>query len=91
MTMEYRKLDAALAGAVEDVADPDQPCLSVLIQTDVTRPVLAVDTLERLGASPPGRRDGIATATLSARQVDELSNQGWVLRLMLSQQHNLLG
>lgn len=88
--MDHRKLDAALAAALEEPGDPAAPELAVFVHTD--HPLGAEETglMDRLGVSgaTPGRN--VFTATLSRRAIDELSEQPWVQSLRLSRKLRLL-
>jgi len=88
--MDYQKIDAALAAALNQVPDPEARVLSVFIHTTHPPGGAEVTFLERLGVrvDPNGRQ--IFTATLSARAVAELSDQPWVRYLKLSRRLRLL-
>jgi hypothetical protein len=87
--MNYQKLDATLAIALEDRPSPERstlavPLLTVFIHLAADLDAEAIATLEQLGVSPaqPGQ---ICTATLALPAIDHLSEQSWVRRLQLSQ------
>jgi hypothetical protein len=82
--MEYRKIDAPLASALEDVQEPEKPDLTVFIQT--THPPGSEEArfLEQLGVRGVAGGRQFFTATLSPRAVAELSDQPWVRSLKLS-------
>ncbi|QIR39467.1 hypothetical protein HCG51_24020 [Tolypothrix sp. PCC 7910] len=88
--MNYQKLDAALATALNDVSDPETPSLTVFIHT---KPILDSDAtavLENLNVAGviPGK--DTFTATLSANAIAQLSEQPWVQYLKLSQKLHLV-
>ena len=86
--MDYRKLDGALAAALEDVEDTEEPTLGVFIHT--SRPPDAVEAtfLKKLGITATSGRQ-VFTATLSTRSVAELSDQPWVSYLKFSRKLRL--
>jgi hypothetical protein len=86
---DHAKLDAALASALEDVPDPDARALPVFVEVSAELPAAGRSMLEELGAGEP--LGNVATATLSARQVGDLSDQPWVRYLRLSGRLRLLG
>ncbi len=83
--MNYRKLDAALAMALNSVQDPDERCLAVFIHTEPAPDAAAVAVLERLGVSGITRGRDVFSATLSVNAVSQLSDEPWVQYLKLSQ------
>jgi hypothetical protein len=87
--MNYQKLDAALAMAVSEVEDPQEPSLIVFIHTD-NLDAQAITFLNRLGIK--GVMDGtdIYTATVSSSTVSQLSQQSWVKSIKLSQKLRLV-
>ncbi len=87
--MEYGKLDGALAAALDDVQDPEEPILSVFIHTSRPPTVAEAAFLKGLGISTTSGRQ-VFTATLSTRSIAELSNQSWVSYLKLSRKLRLL-
>lgn len=88
--MDYRKLDAALAAALDDVQNPEERAFTIFIHTTHAIDTAQAAFLEGLGVS--GVRGGrqMFTATLSARAVAELSDQPWVQYLTLSRKLRLL-
>lgn len=86
---DHAKLDAALASALEDVPDPDARVLPVFVELSGKVPDAGRSTLSELGVGEP--TGNVATATLSARQVSDLSDQPWVRYLRLSGRLRLLG
>ncbi|MBE9207400.1 hypothetical protein IQ244_12885 [Nostoc sp. LEGE 06077] len=87
--MNYQKLGAALAGALNDVQDPATPSLTVFIHTEpISEEAIAV--LQSLDISDVTSDKDTFTATLSANAISQLSEQPWVTSLQLSQQLHLL-
>jgi hypothetical protein len=83
-SMDYSKIDAALAAALANVQDRESPSMDVFIHAarPLTRDEIAF--FEKLGVSAdPGKT--IFTARLSARAIEELSRQRWVRYIKLSQ------
>jgi hypothetical protein len=93
--VDYKKLDAALAAALDDSSDSaaaqDTRLLSVFVHLTPDASGRHGDKLARLGVPKGSLQGGIATATLSPRQVRELSEQPWVRQLRLSSPLRLLG
>ena len=87
--MDHAKLDAPLAAAIEAAEDLDARTLAVFVHLDPAR--APASALAELGLSPPPAQSRLTTATLSPRQVDELSEQGRVQRLGLASWLRLLG
>lgn len=89
--MNYTKLDAALATALSKVKDSEARSFVVFIHT-VSIPGTAEATcLEKLGISNSNMSGKqIFTATLSAQEIAELSDQPWVGQIKLSQKLRLL-
>ena len=85
---DYGKLDAGLASALEDVADGDARVLPVFVEVAGELTEAGLATLTDLGLGEP--TGGVVTATLSARQVSQLSDQPWVRYLRLSERLRLL-
>lgn len=88
--MNYQKLDAALATALNDVQNPEEASLAVFIHTEPILGSAATAVLESLGVN--GLRTGkdIFTATLSPNAISQLSEQPWVKYLKRSQQLGLV-
>ncbi|MBD2594401.1 hypothetical protein H6G74_08660 [Nostoc spongiaeforme FACHB-130] len=87
--MNYQKLGAALAMALNDVQDSTTPSLTVFIHTEqITDAAIAV--LQSVGVSDVTPDKDTFTATLSANAISQLSEQPWVKSLQLSQQLRLL-
>lgn len=80
--MNYQKLDAALAMALNEVQDPEERNLTVFIHTKAD-----VDTalLQNLGVSDITENKDVLTATLSSNAISQLSEQSWIHHLKLSQ------
>ncbi|BAZ11129.1 hypothetical protein NIES4071_29550 [Calothrix sp. NIES-4071] len=87
--MNYQKLDAALAMAVSEVEDPQEPSLVVFIHTD-NLDTQAITFLNRLGIKGVTNNTDIYTATVSSSTVSELSQQPWVKSIKLSQKLRLV-
>lgn len=88
--MNWSKVDATLAGALADVdaGDRAQRRLSVFIDVDpegVDLTVLAGFDVQR-----PEKGD-VCTATLSATEVERLTDESWVRRVRSSGRLRLLG
>ncbi|WP_138501698.1 hypothetical protein [Nostoc sp. PA-18-2419] len=88
--MNYQKLDAALATALNDVQDPQETSLGVFIHTEPTLNSAATAVLESLGVSGVISGKNIFTATLSANAISQLSEKPWVKYLKRSQQLHLV-
>jgi hypothetical protein len=92
--MDYQKLDAPLAMALNDVQDNVQeslePSLVVFIHTKTPPDSAAIDFLERLGVSNVTSDKNVFTATLSPNGISQLSEQPWVQYLKLSQKLRLV-
>lgn len=82
--MNYQKLDPALAMALRDVQNPEEPSLVVFIHTEPSPDEAAAAFLESLGVNVTSGRD-VFTAKLSANAVSQLSEQPWVQYIRLSQ------
>lgn len=88
--MNYQKLDAALATALNDVKDPEESSLGVFIHTEPILDSAAIAVLESLGVSGVNSGKDIFTATLSPNAISHLSEQSWVKYLKRSQQLRLV-
>jgi hypothetical protein len=86
---DHAKLDAALASALEDVPDSEARVLPVFVEMAGELPEDGRAMLSELGVGEP--TGSVATASLSARQVADLSDQPWVRYLRLSGRLRLLG
>ncbi|MCC5637696.1 hypothetical protein LC593_17990 [Nostoc sp. CHAB 5844] len=87
--MNYQKLGAALAIALNDVQDPATPSLTVFIHTEPISDA-AIAVLQSFDVSGVTKDKDTFTATLSANAISQLSEQPWVKSLQLSQQLRLL-
>ncbi|MBN3924581.1 hypothetical protein [Nostoc sp. NMS4] len=88
--MNYQKLDAALATALNGVQNVEEPSLAVFIHTEPILTSAATAVLESLGVSGVSSGKDIFTATLSANAISQLSEQPWVMSLKRSQQLRLV-
>lgn len=88
--MNYQKLDAALATALNDVQNSEKPSLTVFIHTEPILNSAATAVLESLGVSGVSNGKDIFTATLSLNAISQLSEQTWVKYLKRSQQLHLV-
>ncbi|WP_392531637.1 hypothetical protein [Nostoc sp. C117] len=88
--MNYQKLDAALATALNDVQDIQEASLGVFIHTEPILDSKAIAFLESLGVSGVTADKDIFTATLSRNAISQLSDQSWVKYLKRSQQLGLV-
>jgi hypothetical protein len=89
--VDYRKIDAALAAALEDVSDLDKAMLSVFVHVDPKAPARQRAGLARLGLPKSAVAGGITTASLTPQAIDQLSEHPSVTQLRLSTPLNLLG
>jgi hypothetical protein len=96
--MNYQKLDAALAMALNDVPDQTTPSLTVFIHTEkLSDAAMSNDKkqsfyaiLQSFGVSDVNSGKDVFTATLSANAIAQLSDEPWVKHLQLSQQLRLV-
>ncbi|MCL6750174.1 hypothetical protein KBT16_03950 [Nostoc sp. CCCryo 231-06] len=88
--MNYQKLDAALATALNDTQDPEEQSFAVFIHTEPILDSAATAVLASLGVSDITSGKDIFTATLSANAISQLSEQSWVKYLKRSQQLGLV-
>ena len=82
--MNYKKLDTALAMALNELQDSEEQSLVVFIHTEPVPDAKATAFLESLGVKVTRGQD-VFTATLSANAVSQLSDQPWVKAIRLSQ------
>lgn len=82
--MDYRKVDANLAGALDEVTNPERKDLTVFIHTVDGADLEQADYLRTRGVGGASTGGSIFTATVSAAAVDELSEQPWIRSLQLS-------
>ncbi|MEH2323455.1 MAG: hypothetical protein V7K32_07760 [Nostoc sp.] len=88
--MNYQKLDAALATALNDVQNSQETSLAVFIHTEPILNSTATAVLESFGVSDVSSGKDIFTATLSPNAISQLSEQPWVKYLKRSQQLGLV-
>ncbi|MEH1869483.1 MAG: hypothetical protein V7K69_31415 [Nostoc sp.] len=88
--MDFQKLDAALATALNDVQNPEERSLEVFIHTEPILDSAAIAVLENLGISDITSGKDIFTATVSLNTISHLSEEPWVKYLKRSQQLRLL-
>ncbi|MEH1945990.1 MAG: hypothetical protein V7K77_03210 [Nostoc sp.] len=88
--MNYQKLDAALATALNDVPNLEEPSLAVFIHTEPILDSAATAVLESFGVSGVSSGKDIFTATLSPNAISQLSEEPWVKYLKRSQQLRLV-
>lgn len=88
--MDYRKIDAALAAALDEVQDPEKRALAVFIHTAHAPNSTEAEFLKGFGVTGITGQRQVFTATLSARAVAELSNQPWLRYMKLSRRLRLL-
>ncbi|MDJ0800337.1 MAG: hypothetical protein QNJ51_26605 [Calothrix sp. MO_167.B12] len=82
--MNYQKLDASLAMALNEVLEPENPNLVVFIHTHSPLDPDAIAMLENTGISNVTSNKEVFTATLSFVAISQLSEQTWVKYLKLS-------
>ena len=87
--MNYQKIDAALAAALEETIDPQERSLAVFVFTTGGNNEEKAATLEDLGISSYYARRKIFTATLSPQGVENLTEEDWVRYLKLSRKLDL--
>lgn len=87
--IDFRKLDAALAAAVSEAADPAAPGYSVFVHLAHDPSDDERGWLRQVGVPSTVARRRIFTATLSPVQVAELSRHSMVRQLRLSQRLDL--
>ncbi|ACC84364.1 hypothetical protein [Nostoc punctiforme] len=88
--MDFQKLDATLAIALNDVQNPEEPSLEVFIHTEPILDSAATAVLENLGISGVTSGRDVFTATLSLNAIYHLSEEPWVKYLKRSQQLRLV-
>jgi hypothetical protein len=82
--MNYRKLDAQLAAAMDEMENLEEPALAVFIHMVRAPDSSAATFLKEIGVKFAARQQ-IVTAKVSPRAVAELSKQPWVRFVKLSQ------
>jgi hypothetical protein len=88
--MNYRKLDASLAMALNEVQNPNEQSLVVFIHTQPNLEPDAITVLSNIGVRgvTPGKT--VFTATLSPNAISQLSEESWVKYVKLSQKLRLV-
>lgn len=86
--MNYKKMDAGLAAAMEEEGDREAASLTVFIHTDRVPDGEALRILKGIGVSPGDSQ--IFTATVSPLVVAQLSEQPWVQSIKLSRRLDAL-
>jgi hypothetical protein len=86
--VDWSKVDATLAGALADAGDPAQRRLPVFIDVDPEGADPSVLAGFDVRLAETGQ---VCTATLSATEVDRLTDESWVRRVRLSERLRLLG
>lgn len=87
--MNYQKLDAPLAMALNQVEESTVPSLVVFIHTQSPLEASALNILKNIGISDITSKDDVFTATLSSNSLSQLTEQNWVKFVKLSQKLNL--
>ncbi|MEA5505656.1 hypothetical protein VB735_21595 [Halotia wernerae UHCC 0503] len=88
--MNYQKLDAALAMALNNAQAPEAQGLEVFIHTESGLEPIATTVLESLGINDVSSGKDMFTAKLSPTAISQLSEQPWVKYLKLSQNLRLV-
>jgi hypothetical protein len=83
--MNYRKMDAALITAVDEAEDREACSLEVFVHLDHIPDEEEKRILSGLGIRPEAAGRTIITASLSADDVAELTDQPWIRQIRLSQ------
>jgi hypothetical protein len=82
--MDYQKVDAGLASVLAEVADSEARDLTVFIHTAGTPTQDQVTLVRQYGIDDASAHRQIFTATLSARVVQELTQQPWIHYIRLA-------
>jgi len=82
--MDYAKLDAGLAAALDDVSDEETQTLNIFIHAKRPPHPDEARCLENTGLGSNALQQEVFTATVSPKVVGELSQQPWVKSLRLS-------
>jgi hypothetical protein len=82
--MNYRKVDATLAAAVDEFKSAKEPLLAVYIYTAKSRDETATIFLNDIGVRVYSKNQDTFTATVSPHTVKRLSLQPWVRYVKLS-------
>ena len=88
--MNYRRIDATLAAAVDESKNAKEPLLAVYIYTAKSRDETATIFLNGLGVRVYSKNQDTFTATVSPQTVKELSQQPWVRHVKLSPRQHVL-
>ncbi len=88
--MNYHKVDATLAVALDEIKSAEEPLLSVFIYTAKSRDETATTFLNGIGVRVYSKNQEIFTATVSPQTVKKLSQQPWVRYVKLSQKLHML-
>lgn len=88
--MNYHKVDATLAVALDEIKSVEEPLLSVFIYTAKSRDETATTFLNGIGVRVYSKNQEIFTATVSPQTVKKLSQQPWVRYVKLSQKLHML-
>jgi hypothetical protein len=91
--VDYQKIDAALAAALENIQNPDERSLDVFVFTTETSELSSGDekitVLNDLGINAYYANRRTFTATLSPIGVEILTEESWVRYLKLSRKLDL--
>lgn len=88
--MNYHKVDAPLAAALDEIKSAEESLLAVFIYTAKSRDETATTFLNGIGVRVYSKNQEVFTATVSPHTVKELSQQPWVRYVKLSQKLHLL-
>ena len=83
-------MDAALAAALEDVENCDEPALTVFVHALHALEPEQSSFLQALGVRANAGERRVFTGTVSARAAMELSDQPWIQQIRLSSRLRLL-
>jgi len=90
VNMNWQKVDASLAGALGNVEDPEAPEFDVFVHLASDPDPTESARLQRFGIGALASGRNVITAKLSARAIDELSDQPSVSSMSLSRRLKLL-
>ena len=82
--MDFRKIDAPLAAALEDAGSTDERVLDVFVHTKPLSGSEPLELLHRLNTHGRPDQRQVFTAALSPSEIAQLSDQPWVDYLRLS-------
>ena len=88
--MNWSKVDATLAGALADAGADDRAQRRLAVFIDVDPEAVDLTVLAGLDVRKPEAGD-VCTATLSATEVERLTDETWVRRVRSSGRLRLLG